>query len=378
MSATTYYQREISLPTSGSLLLFGPRMVGKTTVLGQGPYTASYNLLNPTLELELRSRPDKLLQEISQFPVGGRVFIDEIQRVPELLNIVQIGIDQHQLDFVLSGSSARKLKRGRANLLGGRALDYKLYPLTMKEMGADFDLEKVLQMGSLPKIVTESQLNWARTYDYLDSYVTTYIKEEIQAEALVRNLGSFQRFLSIAAQSNAQTIEFSNISRESSTPSSTVKEYYQILEDTLLGFFLWPYDRKERKKARPKFYFFDPGVVRALQGRLSVDITPSERGMLFETWLINELLRINEYLKKRLEFSFWRERNHEIDLLISRGGKIVAGVEIKSKKAEIPTATKKRFKNRFPNATLYTVMNSSSLNDQRLSYWDFFDWLRAL
>ena len=252
----------------------------------------------------------------------------------------------------------------------------------MEEMGDHFDLERVLRLGSLPKVTVEAiQLDWGVASDYLESYVTTYIKEEIQAEAIVRNVGAFQRFLSIAAQSNAQTIEFSNISRESSTPSSTVKEYYQIIEDTLIGFFLWPHNRKERKKARPKFYFFDTGVVRALQKRLSVEVTPTEREYLFETWIINELIRINEYLKKRLDFSFWRERGHKVDILISRSGEVIAGVEVKSgKKTSMSPTTKKRFQDKFPSVPIYTVTDSSpslsssdslDIGRDKLSYVEF-------
>ncbi len=378
MGLTPYYQREISLPQKGTLLLFGPRMVGKTTVLEREHYAAKYNLLNPAEEMSLRARPEKLLDEVSKLSPGERVFIDEVQKIPELLDVAQIGIDKYRLDFFLSGSSARKLRRGRANLLGGRALDYKLYPLTMKEMGNDFDLERTLEMGSLPKIVVESRSNRTHANDYLDSYVTTYIKEEIQAEAIVRNLGSFQRFLPIAAQSNAQAIQFSNIARESSTPASTVKEYYQILEDTLLGTFLWPHDRKERKKTRPKFYFFDTGVVRALQNKLSTKTTPGERGILFETWLINELMRINEYLKKRLAFSFWRERGHEVDVLISRGGEVILGLEIKSGKGTLSSETRKKFETKFPGVPLYTATDTATTSDHQLSFSDFVELFREL
>ena len=378
MGLTPYYQREISLPQKGTLLLFGPRMVGKATVLEREHYAAKYNLLNPAEEMSLRARPEKLLDEVSKLSPGERVFIDEVQKIPELLDVAQIGIDKYRLDFFLSGSSARKLRRGRANLLGGRALDYKLYSLTMKEMGNDFDLERTLEMGSLPKIVVESRSNRAHANDYLDSYVTTYIKEEIQAEAIVRNLGSFQRFLLIAAQSNAQAIQFSNIARESSTPASTVKEYYQILEDTLLGTFLWPHDRKERKKTRPKFYFFDTGVVRALQNKLSTKTTPGERGILFETWLINELMRINEYLKKRLVFSFWRERGHEVDVLISRGGEVILGLEIKSGKGTLSSETRKKFETKFPGVPLYTATDTATTSDHQLSFSDFVELFREL
>ncbi len=378
MSINTYYHREIDLPQKGSILLFGPRMVGKTTVLERGNYAAQYNLLNPKEETALRAKPETLLQEVSTLAPGSRVFIDEIQRVPELLNVVQIGIDKHQLDFILSGSSARKLRRGRANLLGGRALDYKLYPLTMKEMAGQFNLQTALELGSLPKVAVEAQTDLESARDYLDSYVTTYIKEEIQAEAIVRNLGAFQRFLPIAAQSNAQTIEFANIARESNTPSSTVKEYYQILEDTLLGVFLWPHDRKERKKARPKFYFFDTGVARALQGRMAIEITPQERGILFETWMINELMRINSYQKKRLDFSFWRERNHKIDILISRAGEVIMGAEMKTGKKALSPDTRKRFQNKFPQAKLYTVTDAPTKSGPQLWYSDFLNLFREL
>ena len=379
MQLSPHYHREIEVPQKGTILLLGPRMVGKTTLLAGLPHSLSYNLLEPQTEMELRSRPGKLLEDLARLAPRERVFIDEIQRVPELLNVVQIGIDKHRLDFALSGSSARKLKRGRANLLGGRAIVRTLFPLTMKEMGESFDLASVLQLGSLPKIVAEFQVGgFARARDYLDSYAITYIREEIQAEAIVRTLGAFQRFLPIAAESNGQTIVFSNIARESSTPSSTVKEYYQILEDTLLGFFLWPYDRKERKKSRPKFYFFDTGVVRVLQGRLGTPMNPVERGILFETWMINEAVRINEYLGKRLEFSFWREHRHEVDLLISRAGEVLCGVEIKSGRSGLAEATRKKFQVRFPNAPLYIVSPAGESEGEALTYPDFLEWLRRL
>jgi predicted AAA+ superfamily ATPase len=366
------------LEEKGSILLFGPRMVGKTSLLERLSFRRKFNLLEPELELQLRTRPSLLLKEVSSLSPGDRVLIDEVQKVPELLNVVQSGIDQLKLDFVLSGSSARKLRRGGGNLLGGRALDRKLYPLTQAELGSDFDLERTLMIGTLPKVVTEGLSSLDRAYDYLHSYTTTYIKEEIQAEALVRNVGAFQRFLPIAAQSHGQTIEFENIARESSNPASTVKEYFQILEDTLVGFFLWPHDRKERKKARPKFYFFDPGVARALQGRLGIAIEPREKGILFESWLIQELVRINEYKKLRLEFSFWRERSDEVDLLIFKGGKPFLGVEIKTGKEHLKETTRKKFLSRFPGVPLFVVTNTPGVDgSERDHYLDFLNKFRS-
>lgn len=379
MDVTIDYQREISLPEKGSILLFGPRMVGKTTVLSKLEATKIYDLLDPELEIRLRHSPSTLLNELSELPSGSRVIIDEIQKIPELLDIVQKCIDKFKHDFLLSGSSARKLRRGSANLLGGRALDKKLYPLTRYEIKEDFCLNKALTLGTLPKITQLYSSNLEElAQEYLESYITTYIKEEIQAEAIVRNLNSFSRFLAIASQSHAQEIVFSNIAKESSTPSSTVKSYFQILEDTLIGFFLWPFDRSERKKARPKFYFFDEGVARALQNKIGLELTSKENGFHFESWFINELRRINEYQKKRIQFSFWRERKHEVDLLLSRGNKIFAGIELKTGNAQMAQSTKDAFQKKFGNIELIVVSDSYTDTDNKISYTSALEWFRRL
>ncbi|MFH1777563.1 MAG: AAA family ATPase, partial [Candidatus Omnitrophota bacterium] len=219
------------------------------------------DLLVPETELSFSRSPVIFWEMLQALHKNDLVIVDEIQRVPVLLDYVQKGIEEIGLRFILSGSSARKLRRGSANLLGGRALDLRLYPLTNIEVGKEFDLNMALSYGTLPRIVTtflEGKVDDVRRQ--LKAYCTIYIKEEVQAEALTRNVSAFQRFLSVAAQMNAETIEFASVGRDSSVPMSTVKEYFSILEDTLLGDFLWPWDRSERKKARPKFYFFDCGV----------------------------------------------------------------------------------------------------------------------
>jgi predicted AAA+ superfamily ATPase len=350
-----YFQRILDPANpETTVFIFGPRMTGKTTLLRNLEDKVEYfDLLDPVNELQYRSRPELFWQQVSALPRGTVIVIDEIQRVPELLNYVQMGIDRLKHVYILSGSSARKLKRGGANLLGGRALDLKLHPLTCREIKEDFNLDLAVQYGTLPKIYDLLVQNKAKlAIGHLRSYVTTYIKEEIQAEALTRNVGSFQRFLAVAAQSNGQVIEFSNISRESSVPASTVKEYYQILEDTMIGFLLWPFDHKERRKARPKAYFFDPGVVRAIQNRLQDPPTPQETGFLYETWLIGELIRIRDYMQKPHEFSFWRERDHEIDIIISDGRGPILAIECKSGKSGLRSATIQAFKKRFPDVRL--------------------------
>lgn len=356
------FSRELILPSaSASAFLFGPRMTGKTTLLTALRATHYVNLLDPEVELRLRGSPRVFWEEIQALPNGALIVVDEIQRIPLLLDYVQMGIDQRHHRFLLSGSSARKLRRGGANLLGGRALDLKLHPLTVKEIGDAFTITHALQFGTLPKIyglLVERKADEARRY--LHSYVTTYIKEEIQAEALTRNIGAFQRFLSIAAQSNGQVIEFANIARECAVPSSTVKEYYAILEDTLLGEFLWPSDRSERKKARPKFYFFDCGVVQALQNRLHDPPTAIEKGVLFETWFLRELIRIRDYTETGHTFSLWRHGPHEIDILISGSKGPLLAIECKSGQTDLSSATLAMFRRQFPRIPIYVA----SLTDQ--------------
>ena len=358
-----HFKRLLNLGETGSsAFLFGPRMTGKTTLLRELDDSVFFDLLDPETELRYRAQPRLFFEELEALPNATLVIIDEIQKIPELLNYAQMGIDRLNHTMLLSGSSARKLKRGGANLLGGRALDLKLHPLTCREIGSYFTMSNALHYGTLPKIASLIlDENEHLATQHLKSYVTTYIKEEIQAEALTRNIGSFQRFLSIAAQSNSQVIEFSNISRECSVPASTVKEYYQILEDTHLGFFLWPCDRNERKKARPKFYFFDCGVTRALQNRLIDPPSGREKGFLFETWFTGELRRLNDYLGKGCELSFWRYRNHEIDILITRGSGPVMAIECKSGATDVNPATINSFQGAFPGVPLIIA----SLQDPR-------------
>lgn len=374
------FRRTLSLSgLKRSAFLFGPRMTGKTFLLKALPAELYVDLLDPELELRLRQIPRLFWEQASALKPGSLVVIDEVQRVPKLLDYVQKGIEEKGLIFILSGSSARKLKRDGANLLGGRAKNLKLHPLTKAELGERFSIEDACQFGTLPKVaqfLAADEKDEARSL--LRSYAMTYIKEEIQAEALTRNVGAFQRFLQVAIQGNAQVLEFANVSRECSVPSSTVKEYFSILEDTLLGDFLWPWDRSERKKARPKFYFFDCGVVRAIQNRLNDPPTPAEIGFLFETWFVRELHRMRDYGERPHEFSFWREGKHEVDVLISGGHGPILAIECKAGRDLISAQTVRAFRSRFPNVPLV----AASLQDQtprRLeSGCEHLPWAQAL
>ena len=326
------YKREIQPERfKSSFFLFGPRMTGKTLLLSRLKSDAFYNLLDPELELNFRTRPKAFWEEISALPPGARVVVDEIQKLPVLLDYIQMGIDKRKMRFFLSGSSARKLKRGGANLLGGRALHFNLHPLTAEEAGKDFDPIRALKFGSLPlicRLLADGEKETAALQ--LKSYVTTYIKEEIQAEAHVRRLDAFLRFLQAAGQCNGQMIEFANIARECAVHQNTVKEYFSVLEDTLIARLIWPYNRSERKKARPKLYFFDCGVLRAVQKRLGSRPGPEELGVLFETWIANELIKIRDYSRREHNISLWRKGRWEIDFLIESGGRPVLAVECKS------------------------------------------------
>ncbi|OGC03461.1 hypothetical protein A2276_00930 [candidate division WOR-1 bacterium RIFOXYA12_FULL_43_27] len=321
-----------------SFFLFGPRQVGKSTLLGKTQTVFAIDLLDPAIQQSYSKDPDLLARQLLAQKKTGMVLIDEIQRVPKLLDVIHGLMEKNPgFKFAMSGSSARKLRHGAANLLGGRALYRTLYPLTLQEMEKHFSLEKVLHFGSLPKIYTnliEGKLELAQ--DLLRSYVITYIKEEIKAEALVRNLQGFQNFLDIAAAQFAEQVNFSDLGRQCAVAYATVREYYSILEDTLIGFLLYPYLKSERKRMShaPKFYFFDNGVLRAISGTLKDPANPIEKGRLFEQWVVQEVSRLNAYYQKDWKLSFWRtSHGAEVDLLLEHGGKIVCAIECKFKKS---------------------------------------------
>ncbi|HLD73375.1 MAG TPA: AAA family ATPase [Bdellovibrionota bacterium] len=359
---TILYTREVNLSrVISSIFLFGPRMTGKTKLLEGLNAHRYFDLLDPEIELKFNVSPKLFWEEISALPQGSKIVVDEIQRVPVLLDYIQMGIEKLNHQFFLSGSSARKLKRGGANLLGGRALEFHLHPLTVFELGKEFNINQALRFGTLPKVASFlKEKREQEVIQILRSYYTIYLKEEIQAEALVRHLDTFQRFFEVAAQANGQVIEYANISRECAVAQSTVKEYYQILEDTLIGRFLWPFNASERKKARPKFYFFDCGVVHAIQNRLTSEPSPRDKGILFETWFMNELLRIRDYTQKEHKISLWREDSWEIDFLIEGGQGPLVAFECKSGKQIKNEHSLRAFHSRFKHVPLYIV----SLQDE--------------
>ena len=317
-----------------SFFLFGPRQVGKSTLLKKEKADLTIDLLDPELQLAYNKNPNLLLQQIDEITSSAIIFIDEVQRVPKILDIIHSLMEQKpKLKFILCGSSARKLRHGAANLLGGRALYRTMHPLTFEELSDTFNLKWILGYGSLPKIYsTLKQKKTKEARDLLRAYVITYLREEIKAEALVRNLQGFQNFLDIAVAQFAEQINFSGVSRDCQIALSTVREYYTILEDTLIGVFLYPYLKSQRKRMshQPKFYFFDNGVTRAILGTLQDEPGLKEQGRLFEQWILQEIIRHNEYHQKDWKLSFWRtSHGAEVDILISRGTEILYAIECK-------------------------------------------------
>ena len=281
------------------------------------------------------SSPAAFKQALAALPAGKEwVIVDEVQRLPEILNTVHQSLESNAgIRFALTGSSARKLKRGGANMLAGRAFVYHMFPLTQRELGARFSQPDALEWGGLPRAALEPSTEQRALY--LRSYAESYLREEIFQEQLVRGLEPFRRFLRIAASTNGQILNYSKIADDCGSTTPTVQSYYQILEDTLIGFFIPAFHRSIRKRQRtnPKFYLFDTGVQRALSGTLAVPLLPGSWGYgnAFEHFVIVEIARLQTYLRKDYELSYLRTKDDaEIDLIVERPGEKIALIEIKS------------------------------------------------
>jgi predicted AAA+ superfamily ATPase len=311
-----------------SFFLFGPRSTGKSTIVAQQLSTAvKINLLNSAYLLRLSAAPHEL-EEIAEshgkLSPESIVVIDEIQKVPELLNEVHRLIEEKNLRFLLTGSSARKLKASGVNLLAGRAWIAGLFPLTIEELGEKFDLERMLLYGGLPQVYFSED-----PVEELAAYITTYINEEIKQEGLVRKIPSFLSFLKLAAQTNGQMINFATISSDVGIAATTVSDYYRILEDTLIGKMLesWHESKKRKAITTAKFYFFDTGVVNRINDIRALERNSDLYGRAFEHWIFMELSAYLSYTRSLEKLRYWRSVNkHEVDFLI---GDSIA-IEVKS------------------------------------------------
>lgn len=331
------YSRLQTLTQTHHLFLFGPRGAGKSTLL-QASFpketTLYLDLLSYEIEDRLSKNPQVLMEIVHALPENiTHVVIDEVQKIPRLLDVVHQLIEEKQKIFVLSGSSARKLKHGGANLLAGRAFVYNLYPFSFIELNDTFDLNLALHFGTLPKSV---ELTTAQEkQQYLISYAHTYLKEEIVAEQWVRNLDPFRRFLEVSARCNGKIINYANIARDVGASEKTVKDYFEILNETLIGFLLEPFHHSFRKRLsqKPKFYYIDTGIVRSLTRSLSLPLQErtSAYGDAFEHYIILECLRLASYFKPEYRFSYLKTKDDaEIDLVVDRPGLPHLFIEIKS------------------------------------------------
>lgn len=311
------YKRALDLQKlRSSFFLWGPRQVGKSSLLKSSlKDSLVIDLLKSEIVMRFREEPSRLRQEILALKKKPSwIIIDEIQKVPSLLDEVHFLIEAGYR-FALCGSSARKVKKGHANLLGGRALRRELHGLSGFEMANDFNLTRVLNRGTLPNHYLHSDFR-----DRLSSYCADYLKEEILAEGLVRNLPAFSSFLKVASFSDAETVDFANIAREIGVSSPTIKSYFEILEDTLIGTFLQAYRRraKRRTQTSPKFYFFDVGVSNFLARRGSITIGSELAGKAFENWVFHELNCYRAYRDRELEITFWRlSTGAEVDFILN-------------------------------------------------------------
>ncbi|MBF0385911.1 MAG: ATP-binding protein [Candidatus Omnitrophica bacterium] len=311
-----YIPRILDLPAAlknKSIFLFGPRQTGKSTLIG---HTLSdcrvYNLLESDTFLKLNRTPQALRQECG--PKDKIIVIDEIQKLPSLLDEVHLLIEGRGIHFLLTGSSARKLRRSGANLLGGRAREKHLFPFSYRELGHQFDLTRALNYGLLPSIYLSDSPE-----EDLESYSGAYLKTEIADEGATRNIPAFSRFLEVAAICNGQMINYTEIANDAQVPRTTVHEYFQILTDTLLAYELpaWKKSFKRKPISTSKFYFFDVGVARFMQNRKVISPGSKEYGECFETFIFHELKVYSEYKGKGC-INYWRSTSgYEVDFIVN-------------------------------------------------------------
>ena len=340
-----------------SVFLFGARQTGKSTLLQRRFPNAMYiDLLKSEIYERYRRAPQLLRTDVGLLPKDRVIIIDEVQKIPALLDEVHWLMVNEERRFVLSGSSARKLKRGGANMLGGRAVSMRLFPLVSAEI-PDFDLVKACNHGLLPRHYEIKEPNRR-----LKSYVGDYLREEISAEALVRNLAVFSRFLEIAAFCDGEMLNYNNIASDCGVSAPTIKEYFSILEETYIGYTIPPFTKTKKRTALQtrKFYLFDVGIANYLQKRTFMQPESTDFGKAFEHLIFQEVIAYLSYSEKDKELYYWRTtRGYEVDMILGEGE---VAIEIKSAREIVSRHTKglKAFKEDFPEARLIIV----SLEDQ--------------
>lgn len=370
-----YYNLQDDLITS--VFLFGARQTGKTTLLlQQFPHAEYIDLLDTITLAQYSRRPALLYEKYKNYSSDSIIIIDEIQQVPMMLNEVHRLIAQNGIHFILCGSSARKLRRKGYNTLGGRAVPCLLYPLVSAEI-PDFDIDKALTNGMLPPYYVSPN-----AYLGLSAYIDVYLREEIKAEALVRNLDNFQRFLDAAALTDGEIVNYNNIATDCWVSANTVKEYFSILEDTLIGYTIPAFTKKVKRRLTqsPKFYFFDIGVANYLLHRKELVRGTTEYGHAFEHFIIQELVAYIGYTRNDNKLFYWRTKDGvEIDAVI---GDAKVAIEIKSTE-DIQSKHMKgirSFAKDYPTARklIVSLDRLSRTTDDNIEIVYVYDFLKAL
>jgi len=352
------YTRLLTAPVRQSFFLFGPRGVGKTAWLRERfPDVPFFDLLDADTYTRLLAAPSRLGDEV---PAGyhGWVVVDEIQRLPDLLNEVHRLIEARRLRFVMTGSSARKLRRRGVNLLAGRALTRFMHPLTAIELGGDFDLRRALRYGGLPFACTEPDPR-----DYLKSYVTSYLREEVQQEGFARNLAGFARFIEAASFSQGAILNVAAVARESAVHAKVAEDYFGILEDLLIAVRLPVFTRRAKRRivAHPKFYFFDAGVFQTIRPRGPLDAPGEIAGPALETLVLHQLRALNDYRGLGYSFHYWGTgAGDEVDFVLY-GERGLVAIEVKMTQRVRPDDLRglRRFRDDYPQARAFLIYTGS-------------------
>lgn len=347
------YKRMFQAPAKESFFLFGPRGTGKTTWLKQHYADALWvDLLDPRQERLFSMNPERLRDLMEAQQSQKFVVIDEVQKVPKILDVVH-GLIENRSDtqFILTGSSSRKLRCGGVNLMAGRALWKHFHPFIGIELKNHFNLEKALTTGMVPLIWASSEPE-----EKLQAYVDLYLQEEVKAEALVRNIGEFSRFLEAMAYSHASVLNLANISRECEVPRKTLDTHLQILEDLLLGYTIPVFEKRAKRvtSVHPKFYFFDPGVFRVLRKQGFLDLSTETEGAALEGLVAEHLRYWIDFQKQKHDLNFWRTRaGLEVDFIVY-GPQSFYAIEVKNGKAIAPRDLRglKEFQKDYPEAAL--------------------------
>jgi len=370
------YARILSYPKDKSFFLFGPRSTGKSTwVQEEFPSGLLVDLLKASTFNRLTAQPDRLEKMIPD-RFSDWVIIDEIQKIPPLLDEVHRLIERRGIKFILTGSSSRKLRRGGVNLLGGRALNLRMYPLTAAELKGDFDLQRALTHGLIPLAYQAKDPR-----NFLESYIQVYLQEEIVQESLIRNIGAFTRFLESASFPQGSVLNVSTVSRDCAVPRKTVEGYFDILNDLHIGYRIPIFQKrtKRRTRAHPKFYFFDAGLFRTLRPLGPLETDGETTGPALETLVLQELTALGSYLRKRYQIYYWRSAsNMEVDFILYGEGTFSAIEVTKANRVrEDDVAGLKAFLAEYPKAAAFLLYGGTDrYHEERIDFIPITDFFR--